>query len=181
MKYAFGKWNRHVIRKGGTLDKRVYEKLVKQFQEDIHNGKFIYHLELNRYHVLGINLVAPIDHFYKFSRGEGNVIPCGTLDHLIISIGITLSHIHGRKNVCIVSCDDRLTNLLSKCSSLDSPETIKKLKLNIAKEVLGRPFSQELFPKYVNLKKAKNSELKDVFGAWPLEVGAVPKHYRWLG
>jgi hypothetical protein len=180
MKHAFGKWNRHVKKKGGTIDKRVYESLVEQFQKDIHNGKFIYHLELNRYHILGINLVAPIDHFYKISRAKGNVSPCGAFDQLIISIGITLSHIHGRNNVCIVSADDRLTDLLSKCSSLNNAATIRKLKLDIAREVVGRPFSKELFPKCVNLKTAKISELKDAFGTWPLEVGDVPDHYRWL-
>lgn len=180
MKHAFGKWNRHVIKKGGTIDKRVYEKLVTQFQADIHNGKFLYHLELNRYHILGINLVAPIDHSYKFSRGEGNVTPCGTFDHLIISMGITLSHIHGRDNVCIVSADDRLTDLLSKCSSLHRPTTIKRLKLDLAEDVIGHPFNKDLFPKYLNLKTAKVSELRELFGTWPLEVGNVPEHFRWL-
>lgn len=180
MKHAFGKWNRHVKKIGGTVDKRVYESLVKQFQEDIHNGKFIYHLELNRYHILGINLVAPIDHSYRMYKRKDNVSPCGTFDHLIISMGITLSHIHGRNNVCIISADDRLTDLLGKCSSISSPRTIERLKLDIAKEVVGHPFNKELFPKYLNLKTAKVSELKDVFGNWPLEVGDVPDHYRWL-
>jgi hypothetical protein len=180
MKYAFGGWNPHVRNKGGTIDKRVYQSLVDQFQGDIHNGKFIYHLELNRYHVLGINLVAPIDHYYRISKGKGNVCPCGTFDHLIISMGITLSHIHGRDNVCIVSSDERLTNILAKCNSLEKPSIIKRLKLDIAKVVVGRPFDKELFPKYVNLKTARKADLEAVFGAWPLEVGNIPAHYRWL-
>jgi len=124
--------------------------------------------------------VAPIDHSYKFSRGEGNVAPCGTFDHLIISMGITLAHIHGRDNVCVVSADDRLTDLLSKCSSLHRPTTIKRLKLDIAAGVIGHPFNKDLFPRYLNLKKAKVSELKEIFGNWPLEVGVVPNHFRWL-
>jgi hypothetical protein len=180
MKHAFGGWNPHVRRKGGTVDKRVYESLVSQFQKDIQNGKFIYHLELNRYHVLGINLVAPIDHYYRISKGKEVVFPCGTFDHLIISMGITLSHIHGRNNVYIVSADDRLTDILAKCSSINNPATISKLKLDIAREVVGKPFDKELFPKYVNLKTAKKADLKVAFGTWPLEVGNVPTHYRWL-
>ncbi len=180
MKHAFGKWNRHVINKGGTIDKRIYEKLVTQFQADIHNGKFLYHLELNRYHILGINLVAPIDHSYKISRRQGNVIPCGTFNHLIISMGITLAHIHGRNNVCIISADDRLTDLLSKCSSLHRPTTIKKLKLDIAEDVIGHPFNRDLFPRYLNLKSAKVSDLREIFGSWPPEIGAIPNHFRWL-
>jgi hypothetical protein len=180
MKHAFGGWNPHVRKKGGTIDKRVYESLVDQFQGDIHNGKFIYHLELNRYHILGINLVAPIDHYYRISRGRKNVSPCGAFDHLIISMGITLSHIHGRDNVCVVTADDRLTDILAKCSSVISPATIRKLKLDIAKEVVGKPYNRALFPKYINLKTAKKADLIAVFGVWPLEVGIVPTHYRWL-
>jgi len=111
MKHSFGHWNRHL--KKGTIDSRVYKSLVKQFRDDIHNGKFIYHLELNRYHILGIDLVAPIDHYYKISK-KRSISPMGTFDHLIISMGIHLSHIHGSKNVCIVSADDRLTNILSR-------------------------------------------------------------------
>lgn len=76
--------------------------------------------------------------------------------------------------------------LLSKCSSFNKPATIRKRKLDIAKEVVGHPFSKELFPKCVNLKTAKVSELKDVFGKWPLEAGDVPSHReshnsKWAG
>ena len=46
MKHAFGSWNRHV--KAGTVDRRVYNSLVKQFASDIHNGRLIYHYELSR-------------------------------------------------------------------------------------------------------------------------------------
>jgi hypothetical protein len=179
MKHAFGRWNPHVKKKG-TIDKRVYQSLVEQFQEDIHNGKFIYHLELNRYHILGINLVAPIDHYYKYYRSKKKVCPMGTFDHLIISMGISLSHIHGRDNVCIVSADERLTDILAKCNAISNPSTIVKLKLDIAKEVIGKPFNKELFPKCINLKTARKTELKNIFGCWPLEVGIVPTHYRWV-
>ena len=38
MKHSFGTWNSHLKRKG-TIDTRVYKSLVRQFEEDIHNGK----------------------------------------------------------------------------------------------------------------------------------------------
>src|SRR5712664_704814 len=66
-KYAFGKWNRHL--KGmKTIDKRVYEGLIEQFQEDIHNGRVLYQYELSRYHILAQDLVAPIDHYFQHRR-----------------------------------------------------------------------------------------------------------------
>lgn len=179
MKHAFGSWNRHVKSKG-TIDKRVYDSLVRQFQKDIHNGHFLYHYELSRYHVLGINLVAPIDHYYRYSRGKKNVAPMGTFDHLIISMGIHLAHIHGPEKVAILSADDRLTDILARCKSGIPQATLRKLKLDIAEEVTGKPFSPSLFPKHINLKAKGNAQLEEIFGMWPLPVNHLPTVYRWI-
>jgi len=186
MKHSFGSWNKHVKK---TIDTRNYNKIVKQFQDDIHNGKLIYHYELSRYHVLGINLVAPIDHYFQLSRSKKksktgnlvkpNVSPMGTFDHLIISMGILLAHIHGKDNVVILSTDDRLTNILSKCKSEIPRETISKLKLNKAKSITGRSFSTNIFPKHLNIKNCTKSELISVFGEWPLPIGKVPSVGRY--
>lgn len=178
MKHSFGSWNAH-IKKKGTIDTRAYNSLVHQFQDDIHNGKFIYHYELSRYHVLGINLVAPIDHYFKIVKGTKRVTPMGTFDHLIISMGIHLAHIHGSENVLILSTDDRLTNILKKCKSPIPYTTVRKLKLDKAMNITGRKFSPNIFPQHLNLKTATKKELVDVFGMYPLPVGTLPKVKRW--
>jgi len=179
MKYAFGRWNAHVRAKG-TIDTRVYRSLVEQFQKDIHSGRFLYHYELSRYHVLGINLVAPIDHYYQLTRGKKRHVPMGTFDHLIISMGIHLAHIHGRNNVAILSADDRLTDILARCKASIKKSTIKRLKLAKAEELTGKPFSPDIFPKHANLKTARKADLTDIFGEWPLPVDNVGHVYRWL-
>ncbi len=184
MKYAFGAWNKHVKKAGKPIDKRVYGSLRAQFEKDIHNGKFIYHYELSRYHVLAINLVAPVDHYFQVSRirkkGQKPVTPMGTFDHLIIAMGIHLAHIHGADNVAIVSGDRRLTDILAKCKSGLPAATIRKLKLDQAEEITGRKFRPNLFPKHINLVTATKGELTTLFGAWPLPVASVPNVYRWL-
>lgn len=180
MKHSFGHWNRRHVKKG-TIDTRVYNSLVKQFENDIHNGEFIYHYELSRYHVLGINLVAPVDHYFRINKVKKRpmVAPMGTFDHLIISMGVHLAKIHGQENVAIVSADDRLTNILAKCRS-DIPEaTKKKLKLDKCEKLTGYKFEPSTFPVGLNLKTATNKQLAGFFGSWPLEVGRVPKVYRW--
>ena len=178
MKYAYGHWNPHVRKTGGTIDKRIYGGLIKQFQNDIHNGRFLYHYELSRYHVLGINLVAPIDHYYKFTHNPRSS-PMGTFDHLIISMGIHLAHIHGPENTVIISSDKRLTDILDKCRGGLTQKTIDKLKLNIAEEVTGRPFSPSLFPKCCNLRSARKRDLEQLFGIWPLPInGKIHGVYR---
>jgi hypothetical protein len=180
-KHAFSTWNSHVIKAGGTIDKRVYLSLREQFTSDIHNGRFFYHYELSRYHILGVDLVSPIDHYFQMTRGRRRLhVPAGTFDQLLISMGVHLAHVHGADNVCLVSADDRLARLLGKCRDGIPARTVKRLKLDVAEEVAGKPFSEQLFPRCVNLKTATNAELAALFGAWPLPVGHMPKVYRWL-
>jgi len=174
MKYSFGAWQK----KGKTIDTRIYNSLVKQFQEDIHNGRLIYHYELSRYHILGINLVAPIDHYYKISK-KYKVRPMSTFDHLIISMGIHLAHIHGSENVVLVSADRRLTDILAKCKSKIPYNTIKRLKLDQADKITGKPFKPDIFPKHLNLANCKKKDLVDIFGDWPLNVKPHKKGYRY--
>lgn len=180
MKHSFGSWNRHVKK---TIDTRVYNSLVGQFEKDIHNANLIYHYELSRYHVLAVNLVAPVDHYFRFNRGKKRskqVSPMGTFDHLIIAMGVHLAKIHGQENVAIISADDRLTNILAKCRNHIPPATIKKLNLDKCEELTGIKFAPDSFPIGLNLKTCTNTELKSFFGAWPPEIGKVPKHYRYV-
>lgn len=173
IKHSFAKWNKHLKGKK-PIDTRIYKSLIESFYNDIHNGKFMYHYELNRYHVLGINLVAPIDHYYKIKRsssqkGGNSVIPAGTFDHLIISMGINLAHIHGSENVWVLTTDSRLSLVLSKCKSGIKKASLKKLKIEIAENVTGKKYSDKIFPNHIDLSNCKKQELIDLFGAWPLQ------------
>lgn len=184
MKHTYGSWNHHV-RKKRTIDTRVYDSLVKQFQADIHNCKFLTQYELSRYHILGINHVAPIDHYFQLSRRRGprsqkrRIAPAGTFDHLIISMGIYLTHLHGEENVIVISTDDRMLNILTKCKAGLPPHTVKKLKLNRNITLTGKAFSPEIFPRFLNLKNCSVNNLANHLGEWPLQIGKVPANYRW--
>lgn len=177
MKHCYGHWNRHV--RQGTIDTRVFKSLCDQFRKDIHNGHFLYHYELSRYHILGINLVAPLDHYYKVSKGKKRVVPMGTFDHLVISMGIHLAHVHGRDNVCILSCDDRLTKILMKCKTHIPLSVVKELDLQTAHDLTGRRFGPKLFPKHLNLKSATKAEYLRIFRQWPLPEEKIGHVYRW--
>jgi hypothetical protein len=180
MKYAFGKWNRHVTRAGGRIDRRVYERLVAQFQHDIHNGRVINQYELSRYHVLGINLVAPIDHHFQIRRAGGNHRPMSTLDHLLVSMGIQLAKVHGQDRVIVVSADRRLCDVIKKCRAGLRSRVIDRLKLRIAREVTGRDYSPELYPEVVDLATATKTDLADALPGWPFPETRVRHVYRWL-
>lgn len=166
-KYSFGKWNRHVKIKGKAIGIRRYQKLVEVFERDVHNGKFFYHYELNRYHILDTEFVSPIDHHYQGVRSKKkNKVPMSTFDHLIIAMGIELAHIHGRDKVCILSSDDRLNYILDKCKKNPSKSVIKRLKLpKVAERVRGLEFSANLFPEHLNLKRCSEADLKRILGS----------------
>jgi hypothetical protein len=169
-KYAFGAWNPHVI-KNGKITRTQFLDIVDKFQTDIHNGKFMYHYEVNRYHILGINYIAPIDHYFQYSRktnAKKRITPMGTFDHIIISMAMHLSHIHGNKNTCLITTDSRMSNMLNKCKSKISRKTQERIGLDIAENVCGRPFSMNLFPEHLNLKDCTNDDLVKIFGKWPL-------------
>jgi hypothetical protein len=180
MKYAFGQWNTHVTRAGGRIDRRVYERLVAQFQRDIHDGAVINQYELSRYHVLGINLVAPIDHHFQIRRAGGNHRPMSTLDHLLVSMGIQLAKVHGPDRVVLVSADRRLCDVLKKCRAGLRSRVIDRLKLRIAREVTGRDYSPDLYPSVVDLARATNAELAAALPGWPFGAVEVRNVYRWL-
>ena len=112
-------------------------------------------------------------------RRKNNLRPMGTFDHLIISMGIHLAHIHERENVLVLSTDARLIDILDKCRAGLPAKTINKLKLKNAEQVTGKPFKPEIFPKGINLSTANKSELVSEFGGWPLSVGELPSVYRW--
>ena len=171
MKYAYSRWNKQT--KGGTIHGWVHNRLRKQFEADIHNAKLFYHYELSRYHVLAINLVAPIDHHYKLyrrGRGGGAQAPAGTFDQLIIAMGIHLVRIHGASNVVVITTDDRLARIIEKCGGAIPATTYIRLHLKEASEFTGIPFRPDSFPLVLNLKKATKAQLQHLFGEWPLPV-----------
>ena len=166
MKHTYGHWNKQV--KHGTIDGRVHNSLRKQFQKDIHNGQLFYHYELSRYHVLAINLIGPVDHHYQFSRKRRN--PAGTLDQLIIGMGMHLTRIHGANNVVIVTADDRIEQIIKRCRDGIGYGVNRKLKLSEAAEFTGIPFRPESFPLVINPKSTSKTQWNKIFGEWPLPL-----------
>jgi hypothetical protein len=171
MKYTYSNWNRHT--RQGRLNRKVHNSVRKQFQKDIHNASLFYHYELSRYHVLAINLVSPIDHYYKLARSVkrgSRHNPAGTLDQLIITMGIHLARIHGSENVVVITTDERICKIIEKCRSPIGLSARNHLKLREASEFTGIPFRAASFPRVINLKNATKQQLRDVFGEWPLPV-----------
>jgi hypothetical protein len=170
-KYCFGTWNSHVKAAiPGGLDGRIYKTICQRFHEHIHNGQLFHQVELSRYHILAMDLIAPIDHNYKHYRGKKRKKPMETADMLILCIGIHLSHQYGRNRFMIVTADQRMADICNKAGGGISKTTAEKLGIIKTAEKLGYEYSPLIYPRILNLAQATNSDLRDAFGDWPLEV-----------
>ena len=174
-KYRFAKWHKDVkknLPSGLSADR--YVKLRKDFQSDLHNGKLLQQVELNRYHVFASDLISPVDAHYEHYRGKKNKRMMQTVDHLIIGMGIQLAKVHGRDNFAIVTSDHRFTKILEKAWAIGKA-TATELGLIERAQGLGfQEYGKHVYPNVVDLASARNSELEEFLGMWPLPAAAPP-------
>lgn len=154
--------------KGKTLDTRKYKTARKGFQADIHNGALFYQHDLGRYHILGLDLIAPVDKHRKFYRTNG-VRSMGASDLLIGSMALHLVRVHGRENVRLLTADRRMHAIFDRACSKLKLATAKKLgSVDKAKELGFGPWSGDLYPRVLDLERCSDRDLETFFGEWPV-------------
>lgn len=171
---CYSSWDSQVNRqfggRGRTLDTRRYKTARTRFRRDIHNGRLFYQYDLNRYHILALDLIAPIDKYRKFYRTR-NVRSMGAADLLIGAMGCHLSKIHGRDNVRLLTSDRRMEAIFSRAPQQLSQNTARELGLPAAAENLGfGRWNAAIYPKVLDLARCRDAELKEFFGQWPLKT-----------
>lgn len=173
-KSCYSRWDKQVGRNfggnGRTLDKRRWATARKKFRNDIHNGKLFYQYELNRYHILALDLLGPIDKHRKYYRSK-NVKPMGTTDLLIGAMALHLARLHGREKVLLVSTDRRMQAIFSDVPSQLNAKVVKKLSLDATAEQLGfGDWDSRLYPQVLDLARCTDNDLIDALGQWPLNT-----------
>jgi len=180
---CYSRWDRQVNQRyggrGKTLDTRRYNSAVTKFHADIHNGALFYQIEVDRHHVMALDLIAPVDKHRKFYRNR-NVRSMGASDLLLGAIGIHLVKIHGRENVLLLTADARMGVIFSRACPDLNPNTAKKLKLiQRAEELSLGPWGPGIYPHVLDLQRCTTPDLQEVFGEWPLKTrktrGRKPK------
>jgi hypothetical protein len=167
-KYRWGRtWNRQV-KAAHTLTPKQFSTARKDFRDAIHNGAHILQVDLNRYHILAVDLVSPVNNAYKIKRDRGmkrDVNPAKTYDMLIVAMGIWLKHQFGDGEFTIVTGDDRLAAVVERAKSAKLGVPIRKHLSDVAK-TLGLSYSPDLYPKVLNLTHVPKSELASRFTNW---------------
>lgn len=173
-KYHLATWDNHikkVLPRG--LTKNKYQKIRKQFRDDIRNGALLQPVELTQYHIQATNLISPVDANFEHYRTRSNKKKrrpkkmMGAADHTIIGMGIQLSKIHGRDNFAIVTADNRLADILTKATSVNR-NTAKRIGLIETANELDLDYGPNIYPDVINLAKITKGELAAFFQAWPL-------------
>lgn len=116
-------WNEQVSAKTRLTPSR-FRAARKAFHEAIHNGKTLLQVELNRYHVLCLDLVAPINAAYRIKRDrtvkgrtvKKNVSPASTYDLLIVAMGIWLQRQLGVENFVVATGDERVALVVKRAT-----------------------------------------------------------------
>lgn len=169
-KYRWGaSWNPHLA-SGLRLTPRKFAAARGALRIALHNGAQLLQVDLNRYHILAVDLIAPVNHAYKIQRNrtkKKNVNPASTYDMLIVAMGIWLQHQIGSDAFTIVTGERRLTHVVARAKSLKLAKPIRTHLTTVAQD-LGLSYSPTLYPTVINLTAAKPSALAARFPNWSL-------------
>lgn len=173
-KYRWGRnWNKHVKR-DRVLTPSEFDNARTAFGNAIHNGSKILQVELDRYHVLCVDLISPVNNAYKINRTRGGaaakekarrVSPASTYDMLVAAMGIWLSQQHGSSNLTIVTGDQRLSDVVYRARSVALSKSIRT-HLNECASRLGLTYGPALYPVVIHLAHATKTELRTRFPNW---------------
>ncbi len=166
-KYRWGKtWNKHVK---VALTPAEFAASRTAFGAAIHNGASILQVELDRYHILCVDLISPVNNAYKIKRDRSkkkkNVTPAKAYDMLLVAMGIWLQHQYGADSLTVVTGDERLAAVVERAKSAKLGQPIRQ-HLNTAASSLGLTYSSSLYPTVINLTQAKKTELTSRFPGW---------------
>lgn len=168
-KYRWGRtWNAHV-KAINTLTPTEFVNARAGFRSAIHNASGILQVELDRYHVLCVDLISPVNNAYKINRNRGGKKkpsrPGSTYDMLIAAMGIWLAQQHGRGNFTIVTGDQRLADVLYRARSVALSRAISTHLTDTAAS-LGLTYGPDLYPEAIDLAHASKAELRARFPNW---------------
>jgi hypothetical protein len=111
---TFAKW-RYCTSESDKSDKRnttltpdQYKQVNESFKILIRDRLVLYAYDLHRYHNLNCDKIFETEHTIQREKNKGWL---STYDILIIAMAMELQRIHGKNNIKILSCDERLVKI----------------------------------------------------------------------
>jgi hypothetical protein len=174
---CYSTWDRQVNRQfgggGRALDRRRYNSARERFRTHIHNGVLFYQYELSRYHILALDLIAPIDKHRKYYRTRP-VRSMGASDLLVGAMAMHLTRVHGRDRTLLITTDRRMEAIFSRVPATMNRNTVRELGLVDSARRFGfGPWTPDLYPRVLDLARCSLATLRAAFGRWPLETRKI--------
>jgi hypothetical protein len=172
-KYANTKWTgKNKREEPQSIHGATYRKIVKQMRDDLHGGKLIESIPLQRYHVLAKHLITPIDHNLRKPTKDGKnyIKEMGGTDQLICGMAIWMTRMLGQRRVYVVTADYRLAKVLEKAHRVTDQQFENWGIKEMAEENIGFHFSREIYPNVLYLPKSTDAHLRKIFGSWKLPL-----------
>lgn len=160
-------WNRH-FGANTRLTARQFRAARDDFHHAIHNGTKLLQVELNRYHILCLYLIAPINAAYRIKRDRGvkkNVSPASTYDLLLIAMGIWLQKQYGQADFVIATGDERVSLVTKRAKSVKLAQAMKNHLSSVAENV-GLTYGPSVYPTVVDLIHCEKAKLASAFPGW---------------
>jgi len=160
-------WNKHV-NDNTRLTPAKFRAARQAFHRAIHNGAKLLPIELNRYHVLCLDLIAPINAAYRIKRDRKfrkNVSPASTYDLLFVAMGIWLQRQHGSTDFLVATGDERVALVVKRAKSVNLGRPMRTHLADVANQ-LGLTYGPTIYPRIVDLVHAKNTDLEAALPGW---------------
>jgi hypothetical protein len=170
-KYRWGgAWNTHVSDRT-RLNAREFKLAREHFHASIHNGERLLQMELSRYHILCLDLIAPINAAYQIKRprkmkGKTKPVhPAGTYDLLFLAMGIWLQKELGNGVLTLVTGDERVAKVAHRARAVSLGQAMRAHLGRVATN-LGLAYSPSIYPTVLDLVHASKAELRQAFPNW---------------
>lgn len=170
-KYRWGRtWNKQVKAKN-CLTPSEFQTAREDFRGAIHNGARILQQPLSRYHILAVDLIAPVNNAYQIQRRRGkkaknlNARPASTYDMLVVAMGIWMQRQMGADSFTVITGDDRIRQVVERAKSLKLGQPMKA-HLSAVAENLGLAHGPDLYPHVLNLTNCSAVALRERLPGW---------------
>jgi hypothetical protein len=168
-KYRWGSsWIRDV-KKVTPLTSKEFKDARTNFGHAIHNAEFILQYELNRYHILCVDLIAPVNAAYQIKRKTAKSrpppLPAKTFDLLFVAMGIWLQKQLGRDQFIMVTGDARIRAIAARARSQSLSITMRNHLDQVAAQ-LGFKYGPDIYPEVIDLVHATPAQLRHEFPNW---------------
>lgn len=169
-KHAHSGWNKKPKRDNQkAIHGKSYNSLRNEMRNDLHGGRHIESIPLQRYHVLAKHLVTAVDHslHLRTKNQRYPVQALGGMDQIITGVSVWLNRFLGKGRLVVMSTDYRLIKVFEKCQKLDNTKAKKLGILDVAKDI-GIEWSSSIYPDSIHLDSVSEKRLRLVLGAWEL-------------